>query len=115
VDFAKESFDSLMEKKSLVRKGWGKCGLLRAWEPSFQKEALRMGADGLLFKDDDPALARSEHEPFELDPEVGVPEEVVFEQDTNDVLESVMGECLQEDLPLDLWPTQGGAGPLAQK
>jgi hypothetical protein len=71
-----------------------------------------MAADGLLFKSDHPAVNQVEPEPFEVDPEVGVPTEANFENNVNGSQDTIMGECLQEDLPLALWSTQGGgAGP----
>jgi hypothetical protein len=35
VKWAKESFHSLMGRQDMVRKGWKKCGLLRAFDPEF--------------------------------------------------------------------------------
>jgi hypothetical protein len=50
VKWAKESFHSLMGRQDMVRKGWKKCGLLRAFDPEFQKEALKLVADGTIAK-----------------------------------------------------------------
>ncbi|CAN5974497.1 unnamed protein product [Sphagnum jensenii] len=50
VKWAKESFHSLMGRQDMVRKGWKKCGLLRVFDPEFQKEALKLVADGTIAK-----------------------------------------------------------------
>ncbi len=50
VKWAKESFHSLMGRQDMVRKGWKKCGLLRAFDPEFQKEALKLVANGTIAK-----------------------------------------------------------------
>jgi hypothetical protein len=108
VKWAKESFHSLMGQQDMIRKGWKKCGLLHAFDPEFQKEALKLVADGTIAK-----LGAIEVM-FGEEPE-GMPAEEVIEgvpmEGAPDTLvDRVLGACL-EDLPIGQWPTSGEAGP----
>ncbi|CAM6012497.1 unnamed protein product [Sphagnum balticum] len=108
VKWAKESFHSLMGRQDMVRKRWKKCGLLRAFDPEFKKEALKLGINGTIAKPgaievmfgEKPKGMRAE-EVIEGVPMEGAPDTLV---------DRVLGACL-EDLPIGQWPTSGEAGP----
>jgi hypothetical protein len=92
----------------MVRKGWKKCGLLCAFDPKFQKEALKLVADGTIAK---PGAIEVM---FGEEPE-GMPVEEVIEGvpmvGAPDILvDRVLGACF-EDLPIGQWPTSGEGSP----
>jgi hypothetical protein len=108
VKWAKESFHSLMGRQDMVCKGWKKCGLLRAFDPEFQKEALKLVADGTIAKPGPIEVMFGEEPQGMLAEEVieGVP----MEGAPDTLVDRVLGACL-EDLPIGQWPTSGEAGP----
>ncbi len=97
VKWAKESFHSLMGRQDMVRKGWKKCGLLRAFDPKFQKEALKLVADGTIAKLGAIEVMSGE-EPKGM-PVEEVIEGVPMEGAPDTLVDKVLGACL-EDLPI---------------
>jgi hypothetical protein len=108
VKWAKESFHSLMGWQDMVRKGWKKCGLLRAFDPKFQKEALKLVADGTIAKPG--AIEVMFGEEPEGMPAEEVIEGVPMEGASDTLVDRVLGACLA-DLSIGQWPTSGEAGP----
>jgi hypothetical protein len=108
VKWAKESFHSLMGRQDMVRKGWKKCGLLRAFDPEFQKEALKLVADGTIAKLG--AIEVMFGEKPEGMPTKEVIEGVPMEGAPDTLVDRVLGACL-EDFPIGQWPANGEASP----
>jgi hypothetical protein len=108
VKWAKESFHSLMGRQDMVHKGWKKCGLLRAFDPEFQKEALKLVVDGTIAKPG--AIEVMFGEEPEGMPAEEVIEGVPMEGALDTLVDRVLGACL-EDLPIGQWLTSGEASP----